>query len=325
MRKNLFILTFLLLSGSLFSNPLDPMVRSQITVHQHYVEMIEAYQNGNWQKLAYKCQDLVADFPQSPFAREGLYYLGVAYFNLGEFEQANQAFSCYLKEERTPKFFDQTIRYKFEIACAFDQGARRHLFGWQSMPKWLPAYEEAINIYDEVITTLPRDDLSAHSLYSKGTLLLSLQEYKASIESFRTLIRRFPKSPLAPEGYLGIANVYLAQCENEFPDSDHLDQAEINLRKFRSHFPGEDRLDKAENMLLGMKEKLAQDLLEIAEFYMRTHKDQAAAIYFTTIVKKYPETKSAQKSQKQLKKLNVSNIYSKKKQNSSAVIADHSE
>lgn len=322
MRKNLLVLIILLLSGPLLANPLDPVLKGQITVHQHYGAMIEAYQNEKWQKLAYKCEDLIADFPQSPFAREGLYYLGVAYFKLGEFEYANQAFSSYLKEELTPKFFDQTIRYKFEIACAFDEGARRHLFGWQRMPKWLPADEEALNIYDEVITTLPRDDLSAHSLYRKGILLLSLKEYKPSIEAFRTLIRRFPKNPLAPEGYLGIANVYLTQCETEFPDSDRLDQAEINLRKFRYHFPSESRLTEAEKMLLGMKEKLAQDLLEIAEFYVRTHKGQAAAIYFATIVKKYPETKAAQKSQKQLKKLDVPTIYSEKKQESNAVIVD---
>lgn len=315
---------FLICFGVLGANPLDPVIRSQINVHQHYSKMIDHYQNKDWQKLSWKCQDLVADFPTSPFAREALYYLGVAHYKLGELEYANMAFSDYLKEELTPKFFDQVIRYKFEIARAFDEGARIHLFGWQKMPKWLPAYDEALEIYDEVITTLPRDDLAAQALYRKGVVLLRMEEYKKSIEAFQTLIRRFPKHPLSPDGYIGISEVYLTECDQEFPDANKLDLAEINLRKFRYHFPSEPRIAEAEKKLLGMKERLANDLLEIAEFYERTKKKKAAAIYYATILKKYPETKAANKSEKRLKVLDVPDVYSNKKSQEEAIIVDGS-
>ena len=315
---------FLICFGALSANPLDPVIRSQINVHQYYSKMIDHYQSEDWQKLSWKCQDLIADFPTSPFAREALYYLGVAHYKLGEFEHANMAFSDYLKEELTPKFFDQVIRYKFEIARAFDEGARVHLFGWQKMPKWLPAYDEALEIYDEVITTLPRDDLAAQSLYRKGVILLRMEEYKKSIEAFQTLIRRFPKHPLSPDGYVGISEVYLTECDQEFPDANKLDLAEINLRKFRYHFPSEPRITEAEEKLLGMKERLANDLLEIAEFYERTKKKKAAAIYYATILKKYPETKAANKSEKRLKVLDVPDVYSNKKSQEGAIIVDSS-
>ena len=99
----ILILVFLISFGALSANPLDPLVRSQINVHVYYSKMIDHYQNEEWQKLAWKCEDLIADFPTSPFAREALYYLGVAEFKLGEYEYANKAFSNYLKEELTPK------------------------------------------------------------------------------------------------------------------------------------------------------------------------------------------------------------------------------
>jgi len=315
---------FLICFGALSANPLDPVIRSQINVHQYYSKMIDHYQNEDWQKLSWKCQDLITDFPTSPFAREALYYLGVAHYKLGELEYANMAFSDYLKEELTPKFFDQVIRYKFEIARGFDEGARVHLFGRQKMPKWLPAYDEALEIYDEVITTLPRDDLAAQSLYRKGVILLRMEEYKKSIEAFQTLIRRFPKHPLSPDGYVGISEVYLTECDQEFPDANKLDLAEINLRKFRYHFPSEPRIAEAEKKLLGMKERLANDLLEIAEFYERTKKEKAAAIYYATIIKKYPETKAANKSEKRLKVLDVPDVYSNKKSQDGATIVDSS-
>lgn len=317
---------FLICFGTLSANPLDPLVRSQINVHVYYSKMIDYYQSEDWQKLAWKCEDLITDFPTSPFAREAHYYLGVATFKLGEYEYSNRAFSTYLKEELTPKFFEQTIRYKFEIASEFDGGARVHLFGWNKLPKWMPAYEEAIEIYDEVITTMPRDDLAAKSLYRKGVLLLRMEEYTKSVEVFQTLCRRFPKHPLAPDAYVGIADVYLTECQKEFPDSNKLELAEINLRKFKTHFPTESRIEDAQKKLLGMKEALAGDLLEIAEFYERTKKGNAAAIYYATILKKYPETKAAKKSEKRLKVLDVPDIYSKKKiPVSDAIIADSAE
>ncbi|MBF5058898.1 outer membrane protein assembly factor BamD [Candidatus Neptunochlamydia vexilliferae] len=303
MRKLLF--AFLLCLGAVNANPLDPVVRSQINVHQYYSKMIDYYQKEDWKRLAWQCQDLIADFPTSPFARESYYYLGVAHLNMNNFAFANQAFSDYLKEELSPKFFDQVIRYKFEIAKAFDGGARTHLFGWHRMPKWLPAYEEAIEIYDEVITTLPRDDLAAQSLFHKGALLLRMEEYAKSVEAFQTLIRRFPKHPLAVDGYIGISHAHLTECEKEFPDENKLELAQISLRKFRYQFPSEPRIEEAEGMVLKMKEELAKDLLEIAEFYQRTKKPKAAKIYHDTILKRYPETKTALKSEKQLEKLHV--------------------
>lgn len=299
------ILIFSIFLGALSANPLDPLARSQITVHQYYSKMIDYHQNQDWQRLAWKCKEVIADFPTSPFAREAFYYLGVAHMNLGEFEYANHAFSDYLKEDLAPKFFDQVIQYKFQIAREFDGGARVHLFGWHKMPKWLPAYEEAIAIYDEVITTLPRDDLAAQSLYHKGMLFLRMEEYKKSVESFQTLIRRFPKHPLAIDSYIGVGNAYLTECDNDFPDVNKLELMEINLRNFHQHFPNEPRLEEGEKMVLGMKEKLAADLLEIAEFYERTKKKKAAHIYYETILKRYPETEAAKKSDKRLKVLDA--------------------
>lgn len=309
----ILILVFLICFGNLSANTVELLVKNQFTVHAYYSKMIDHYQKEEWDQLALNCKGLIASYPTNPFAREALYYLGVAEFKLGEYEYANKAFSNYLREELTSKFFEQTIRFKFEIATEFDGGARVHLFGWNKMPKWLPAYEEAIEIYDEVITTMPRDDLAAKSLYRKGVLLLRMEEYKKSIDAFQTLCRRFPKHPLAPDAYVGISDVFFTECKNEFPDSKKLELAEINLRNFKTHFPSEPRVEEAHKRLLGMKEEFANDLLEIAEFYERTKKGSAAAIYYATILKKYPETKAAKKSEKRLKVLDVPDIYSKKK------------
>lgn len=270
------------------------------TAQDFYGNILKAYQKQDWRDVIFNAKCLFSYFPNSPFSSEASYYQGVAFFVLHDFDFANQSFSRYLKNEATPKFFDEAISYKYKIALKFQNGHKRHLMGAARLPKWLPAKEEALEIYDEIITTLPRHDLAARSLYQKGGLLASLNDYKASIDSFQVLIRRFPKHELAPDSFLGIADVYLKQCQSEFPDPDILELVQVNLEKFEKSFPGEPRIKEAEKKLLDMRNFFAKDLYEVGSFYERTKKFEAAEIYYSTIISQYPQTKYAIKAKKHI-------------------------
>lgn len=299
-----------------------------LPAQDQYHEILNAFQNNDWVRLIEDCKILLATNPSTPFTSAAKYYLGVGYFNRRDFDLADKPFSIYLKEETSPKYFEDAIQYKFRIAEHYGNGARKHIFGVKGMPKWVIAYDDAVKIYDEVITTLPRHDLAAQSLYQKGKLLLSFEDYKESIDAYQTLIRRFPKHSLAPDCYLGIAQVYERRCQKEFADPTLLDLAEINLRKFHKHFPGESRIKAAEHVVQQIKERLAKELYEIGEFYKRTKKPDAAAIYYTNIIDKYPGTSYATKSRKRLKTLSFtfkSASEPVKKDETPAIIADSSD
>lgn len=271
-----------------------------LSVQEHYSAAMDALEKKDWEELVHQSTIIYKNFPSSPFSQDAMYYLGIGHFNLKNYDMANKQFSAYLKRQTTPKHFEEAIQYKFSIAEKFKSGAKKHIMGWESMPKWLPAKEEAIAIYDEVITALPHHDLGAQALFGKAKLLLGEEEYKSSIEAYQTLIRRFPRHSLAADSYVGISEIYLTQCQAEYPDPDFLDLAEINLRKFRQDFPREDKIVTAENMVLEMKEFYAKSLYETGQFFERTKKPHASIIYYSNIIAKYPETKIAQASQKRL-------------------------
>lgn len=274
-----------------------------MSVQEHYSAAMDAYQKQEWDEVIHQSLIVVRNFSSTPFAQEAYFYLGVAYFQIGELEYANRFLTSYLKKQNTPKFFEEAIQYKFKIAKEYHLGAKKHILGWETMPKWVPARDEAIHIYDEVITALPHHELAAHALFGKAKLLIKEDEYKSSIETYQTLIRRFPKHPLAAESYIGIGEVYLIQSQDQYPDQDYLDLAEINLRKFRQDFPGEEKLKVAEKMLLDMKEVFASDLYDTGRFYERTKKPHAAYIYYMRILEKYPGTKVCEQVNKRLSKL----------------------
>lgn len=275
-----------------------------MSVQEHYSAAMDAYQKQNWEEVVHHCVIVIKNFSGSPFSQEAYFYLGVSYFHTGEYEFSNRFLTKYLKKQATPKFFEEAIHYKFKIAEQFQKGARLHVLGFENLPKWIPAGEEAISIYDEVITALPHHELATQSLFGKAKLLLKAEEYKSSVETYQTLIRRFPKHPLAAESYIGVGEVYLTQAQAEYPDQDFLDLCEINLRKFKFNFPSDERIEVAEKLLLQMKEVYASDLYDTGRFYERTKKPHAAYIYYTRILAKYPETKVSEVATRRLSKLN---------------------
>jgi outer membrane protein assembly factor BamD (BamD/ComL family) len=274
-----------------------------MSVQEHYSAAMDAYQKKNWEEVIHHSAVVIKNFGSSPFAQEAYFCLGVGYFHTGEFEFSNRYLTKYLKKQATPKYFEEAIQYKFKIAEKYHKGARKHILGMENMPKWVPARNEAISIYDEVVTALPHHQLAAQALFGKAKLLLKDDEFKSSIETYQVLIRRFPKHPLAAESYIGVGEVYLVQAQAEYPDQDFLDLAEINLRKFRYNFPGDEKVAVAEKMLSDMKEVYASDLYDTGRFYERTSKPQAAYIYYTRILAKYPETKVSEFASKRLSRM----------------------
>jgi len=270
------------------------------SVQEHYSLALEAFQNEDWAELIRQATIVVKNFPGTPFVQEAYFYLGAGYFHLEDYELANKNLSQYLKKQTAVQHFREAIEFKFYIAEQFKEGAKRHVLGWESMPKWMPAYEESMKIYEEVISALPNDDLAAKALYGKAGLEIADEEFKSSIETYQTLIRRFPKNGLAPDAYIQIAKVYLTQCQEQYPDSDFLDLAEINLRKFRQDFPSDDRVSIVETMFADMQEVYARSFYEIGQFFERTKKPHASILYYSKIIKAYPNTKSAELSKERL-------------------------
>ena len=56
---------------------------------------------------------------------------------------------------------------------------------------------EAIEIYDEIIATIPCDDLAIRAMYSKGLILFNISMFNDAVSTLQSLIRRFSKHELA--------------------------------------------------------------------------------------------------------------------------------
>lgn len=274
-----------------------------LSVQEHFSLGMKAVAEKEWREAEKQMRIVMLNYPMSAFSKEARYFAAVALFELREFDQAAEQFADYLQHDRSPKHLEEVFEYKLEIANQFATGARRRPFGSSRLPKLMPARTAALDLYDEIITTLPSHSLAAEALFAEGGLLAELKEYDEAIEKFQILIARFPRHPQTPQAYLSIANLYLALARRQQHDPDLLALAMINLRKFRHDFPSDARLFEAEHAFVEMREVYADGLVETGRFYERTKKPQAAVIYYRTALRDYPNTQAAEEARGRIAKL----------------------
>ena len=273
---------------------------ARFSAEKHYELGMKAMDDANWDEAAQQFQIVAKNFPSDSHYHDSLFYLGVSYFYLHELEFANEAFSKYLQAESSPRFFVEAVGFKLEIANQFRNGAKKRFFGKKSLPKWASAGDLAQEIYTEIITALPCHDYAAEALFAKASLLWEEQDFRESVDTFQSLIRRFPKHELAPLAYLSINRVYINQAEAEFQNPDLLALAQINVRRFERDFPKEERIAEAQADVQRLKELYAKGLFDTGQFYERKGKPMAAIIYYKKTVAQFPDTASADACRKRM-------------------------
>jgi TolA-binding protein len=277
------------------------VIDGQPYVEGPYEKACNAFEAKDFAAAAEKFRFFLKKFPKHTCAEEARFLLGVCYFNMCEYDFANQSFSKYLECSLTPKHFEDVVKYKFCIAKKFQQGEGRRVLGFKRLPKWMSAEQEAIDIYEELATIYPHDDIAAYALFNKACILLKRGCFKDSVEEYQTVIRRFPRTPIAAMSFQGISVAYVEEAKLQPCNPDFLCLAMVNLKKFKLAFPGDEKLDCLEKNFLIMQATYAKGFYDMGLFYERTDHKRAAWIYYMTTIKEFPNTQYACLAKSRLK------------------------
>jgi outer membrane protein assembly factor BamD (BamD/ComL family) len=297
-----------LLCGAADAQPLpnpDPSSAASGSLEQVqnlHLATVEAWEKGDWPLVRKSAQELLRTYGETPFAKEALFHLGAAHYQLYQELQALEVLDRYLLQG-APRHFEEALEIKLAIAERFAQGRWKPLFGVSSLPRVVPADEDALRILDEILAAVPSHPLAARALLAKGNLLRADREVRGATEAFQQVIRKFPRDPLAQEAFVQLAALYSELSATHFHDSNLLDLAEINLAKFERAFPGTERLQEAQRHLAAMKERYAQGYLETASFYRRISRLGASAFYYACVLRQYPDTAAVPEAIHQLQRL----------------------
>ncbi|OGN64902.1 MAG: hypothetical protein A2888_03045 [Chlamydiae bacterium RIFCSPLOWO2_01_FULL_28_7] len=292
------ILTLSLLSSFVFSNEINESSNAYYSITRN------SFENQNWVDVINRSKFIIKNYPDSPFIKDILFYAAVSYYNVEDLELSNKYFTRYLKGDFAPAYFEEVIQYKYSIAEKFKNGSRKRAFGWKKGPKLIDSEEDALFIFDEVIASMPNHELACKSMFSKAQIKLSYHEYKEAVEIYQNLIKRFPRDDLAIQSFVEIAKTFRIQTTYKQQNFDILELAKLNLSKLKENYSyEEEKILEVENILSEMNEIFAKGLLDTANFYENSKKIPACKMYYTKVIKNFPNTKSANAAKEKLNKL----------------------
>lgn len=136
----------------------------------------------------------------------------------------------------------------------------------------------------------------AESLFRSKQFILAAAEYERFIAFYPRDERKAYCEFMSAEAYYNISPVYKL-------DQEYTHKSIESYRLYLNNNPNDSLVEKASDRIDEMRSKLARKLFNAAEFYMRTadlfirnNQYESAAIYFDTILEKYPETPWAEKA-----------------------------
>jgi outer membrane protein assembly factor BamD len=129
----------------------------------------------------------------------------------------------------------------------------------------------------------------AQSYYNDRRYLIAASEFDRYTQFYPNSQRRETVDFMRAKSYYQLSPRYRL-------DQSYTRQAIEQFRLFNSRFPNSDRVDEASDYITELREKLARKQFSAAEFYMRTNRYNAAAVYYDIVIDDYPETRWAEQS-----------------------------
>ncbi|MDX1590795.1 MAG: outer membrane protein assembly factor BamD [Balneolaceae bacterium] len=179
------------------------------------------------------------------------------------------------------------IRPGDTIEVAFEKAMNQYREG--NYPEAARAFETVVSIGRGTDIGQDAQYYLAESYYNDRRYLLAASEYERYAQFYPNSFRREVVDFKRAECYYFLSPRYRL-------DQTYTRQALDGLRLFNSRYPDSEYNERAAQYITELREKLARKQFEAANFYKRTERYQAAAVYYDLVIDDYPETEWAERS-----------------------------
>jgi outer membrane assembly lipoprotein YfiO len=213
--------------------------------------------------------------------------------------QASTTFQQVIDAYPETELYDTVIEQQYAIGDAlYDEGVARKDKKWRMFKK--KPFKQAVDVYTMVIGNQPFTDAAGEGQYKIGLCHFTREEYIEAAYNYQRVIEVYPASDYVDEAGYGLAMCYYNTSER--PDYDQIPSflAIDAIDDFRARFPTDERNTDLAEKRKEMRERIASQRLQVAGFYERRRKFEAAEIYYSVVVEQFPETEAADQAREWL-------------------------
>jgi len=241
---------------------------------------------------------LLKRYPKAVEAADGQYYLGRIEEERGRYSQAFQAYQKVIEKYPFSERIQEIIEREYALAERYlDKEGGIH-----------PTVAEhpAIEILTKVVENSSYGPLAAKAQYKLGVLLKDLQRYYEAQDAFSRVVSNYPDSEWVAPAQFQIASCLAAVSRGPAYDPGSFREAKKKFEEFIRDHPGAELSDEARANAGRLQLQEAQNNYEVARFYEKQKKFDAAKIYYEQILDQVPDSEWAGKALERLTILGAS-------------------
>jgi outer membrane protein assembly factor BamD len=157
-------------------------------------------------------------------------------------------------------------------------------------------YSEAARAFETVVSIGRGTDIGRDAQYFLAESYFNDGRYLVAASEYNRYAQFYPNSPRREEVDFKEALCYYNLSPRYKLDQTYTNRAIENFRLYLSRYSNSERAEVAGEYITELREKLARKTYESAEFYKRTSRYNAAAIYYNRVIDQYPETSWAERA-----------------------------
>ena len=269
------------------------------TPEEQYNWAMSFFEKHDFQRAADEFSRLASYYPDSDLSPEGQYYAGRSYEELGKYYAAFQSYQKTVDNYPYTRRLDEIIMRQYNIANTFQAQASPKIMEFELAL----SLDKAVEVYNKVVDNSPFGPYADKALMKMADCYRRMKKYNEAIRSYEKVIKDHPESGFVAEAKYQLAYTrYEASLSPEY-DQESTDAALQEFKKIQQTTAMPALAHEAGKVLDELKEKKADSMLKIAQFYEKAGKRESAMIYYKNITSKYAGTKSAELAAKRMEQL----------------------
>ena len=202
--------------------------------------------------------------------------------------------------------FGPLVDREFEIGELYALGKREPAFWALRFIPWLVDEDHTEEIFKRALDRAPFAKFSAKAHLRLAYIYDRAGRVKESIAQLREIVRDYPHCDQHKLAMLALAEGLLELSRRGDGDGSYIREAADVLTRFNARYPDAEEKEWAKRKLLEAKDIQAKRLYDMAEFYRKSGRQEAAERYLARIVSELPESTYAAQSEEELVDLDKS-------------------
>ncbi len=158
------------------------------------------------------------------------------------------------------------------------------------------SYEEATSQFQSILLQYPASPVNDDAQYYLGMTYFQRHQYILAAYEFSKLIRDIPTSPFVGDSQYMLADCYYQLSPPYQLSQEYTKKSIEEFQAFIDFFPKDKRVPEVEKKINEMNFKLAEKEFSSARIYEKMGFNNAAVIYYSSVVNTYHDTEFAPKA-----------------------------